>query len=205
MIESTLIAFGTRQHQIRIYSDILGQKAWLQYFILLLDAYASHICHEGNVINYSPTERGRLWKGNGVFNFFHPKRTRVVKKDYSRVFIWGHSQMTESELFCKFESLKYFKDCTSEVSFVSRGRKEIYWNSKSLTRPDKILMLFNLFTHWNYNNLLQRIAIWWPWSSYCFVFIWIFFRVNQIFSCRNRKTVPRKENNVGFFINLCKM
>ena len=144
MIESTLIAFGARQHQIRIYSDILGQKAWLQYFILSPDA--SHICHVANVINYSPTERGLLWEGNGVFNFFHPKRTWVVAKDYSRVFIWGHSQMTESELFWKFESLKYFKVCTSQGLFVSRGRKEIYWNSKSLTRPDKILMLFNLVT-----------------------------------------------------------
>ena len=46
MIEATLIAFGSRQHQIRIYSDILGQKAWLQYFILSPGAYASHICHD---------------------------------------------------------------------------------------------------------------------------------------------------------------
>ena len=116
MIESTLIAFGARQHRIRIYSNILGQKAWLQYFILSPDAYAPHICHDGNVINYSPTERSLLWwKGNGDFNFFNPKRTRVVAKDYSRVFIWGHSQMTESELFWKFESLKYFKVWESEV------------------------------------------------------------------------------------------
>ena len=194
MIESTPIAFGVRKHQIRIYSDILGQKAWLSYFILSPDAYAPHICHDGNVINYSPTER----------DLFNPKRTRVVAKDYSRVFVWGQSQMTLSELFWKFESLKYFKVCTSEVLVVSRGRKEIYWNSKSLTRPDKILMLFNLFTHWNYNNLLQRIVIWWPWPSYYCLVIWIIFRVNQTFSWRNRKTVRRKENIVGFFIYLCK-
>ena len=166
MIESTLITFEARQHQIRIYSDVLGHRAWLQHFILSPDAYAFQICHGGNVISYSTTEKGLLWKGNRDFNFFNPIRTQVVAKDYSRVFIWGHSQMTESELFWKFESLKYFKVCTSQGLFVSRGRKEIYWNSKSLTRPDKILMLFNLFTHWNYNNLLQRIVIWWPWPTF---------------------------------------
>ena len=97
MIESTLIAFGARQHQIRIYSDVLGHRAWLQHFILSPDAYAPHICHDGNVINC-------LWKGNGGFNFFHPKRTRVVAKDYSRVFMYEAILRWQS--LNSFESLK---------------------------------------------------------------------------------------------------
>ena len=111
--------------------------------------------------------------------------------------------MTESELFWKFESLKYFKVCTSEVLVVSRGRKEIYWNSKSLTRPDKILMLFNLSTHWNYKNLLQRIVIWWPWPTfYCVVLSYLSFSgYIKYFLDETEKQFGGKKKDIKFFHN----
>ena len=104
MIESTLITFEARQHQIRIYSDVLGHRAWLQHFILSPDAYAFQICHGGNIISYLITEKGFLWKGNRDFNFFNPIRTQVVAKDYSRVFMYEAILRWQS--LNSFESLK---------------------------------------------------------------------------------------------------